>query len=253
MPIVQSVSDTSARGYGLLAKSAPTIPTSGLQLYLDAMDPVSAAGGSTWNDISGNARHFNINSSALRTGSNSFKYMDFNGSYGAAKYSPDYSALTGGAFTIVAFTKVKNSTAEWRTLIRGFTNDHQVIIESGAHRLGMYDNDAAGFLDSGYQVTTDNLAGSWNMMVWRMNTGSPYYNFSLNASDTVKGSITNGNASYTRAFGCIGAYHNGSTDVNNSSQYWGSINAFLVYNRHITPTEQATLHGIFNARPHSGN
>lgn len=232
--------------------SSSPIPRSGLQLMLDAQDPASSPGTSVWSDLSGNARNFNINASALRTGANNFKYMDFNGSYGCAKSSADYGALANGTFTLIAFSKIRSQVDNWRTLIRGYANDHQIIIDT-SNNLGMYDNDSAGFLTSGYNVTTDSLTSTWNLLVWRMNTSSPFYDFSINASTSSKGSITNANATYTRGFGSIGAHHDGNTTPSSASQYWGFINCFMVYNRHITAAEQQQLYYFFNSRPHIGN
>lgn len=237
-------------GYNYVRESP--IPRSGLQLMLDAQDSASAYTGYTlWSDLSGNARNFNVTSSALRTASNGFKYMDFNGSYGCAKSASDYGALANGAFTVIAFSKISTNTSNWRTLMRGYANDHQVIIDT-SNNLGMYDNDSAGFLTSGYNVTTNPLTSTWNLLVWRMNTSSPFYSFSINNSSSALGTITNSNATYTRGFGSIGAYHDGNTTPSSASQYWGFINGFMVYNRHISEAEQQQIYSFFNQRSHIG-
>jgi hypothetical protein len=127
-----------------------------------------------------------------------------------------------------------------RTLTRGYNGDHHVIIQNGGWNIGMYDNDSAGFLDSGYAQTSlpGYSTGVWNMIVFRYRGTSPNYLLTINNSnETVRGSIANSNARYTRGFGSLGAYHNGSTDVNVASQYWGDISIFQVYNRELNYRE----------------
>ena len=51
--------------------------------------------------------------------------------------------------TYIVWTRIKNSTVEWRTLTRGYASDHHVIIQSGGWEIGYYDN-ATNFLGSGY-------------------------------------------------------------------------------------------------------
>lgn len=193
---------------------------------------------SVWTDLGNYGYNYNISSSAFN--STGPKYMDFNGSYGCAKNDTDISLDDTNGVTYIVWTRVKNSTAEWRTLTRSYVNDHHVIIQSGAWNIGMYDNDSAGFLDSGYLQTSlpGYSTGVWNMMAWRFRPTSPHYQLSINNShDTIRGSISNTNARYNRGFGSIGAYHNGSTTPTNSSQPWGDISIFQVYNRELSSNE----------------
>lgn len=193
---------------------------------------------SAWTDLSNYGYNFNVNSGAYN-GSGP-KYMDFNGSYGCAKNSTDISLDDTNGVTYIVWTRVKNSTSEWRTLTRGYNGDHHVIIQSGAWDIGIYDNDSAGFLDSGYDQTSlpGYNTGVWNMLAFRYRAASPNYLLTINnTNETTRGSIANSNARYTRGFGSLGAYHNGSTDVNVASQYWGDISIFQVYNRELNYRE----------------
>lgn len=200
---------------------------------------VGADYGSLWTDLSPNGYNFNINPSAPNTGG--IHYMDFNGSYGIAKNGADISLDDTNGVTYIVWTRVKASTSEWRTLTRSYVADHHVIYESGAWNIGMYDNDSVGFLDSGYDQTSipGYNTGVWNMHVYRWQSGSPQYRFSLNNNqETVLGSISNTNARYNRGFGALGGYHNGnSSNVNTASQYWGDIAIFQAYNRELSYRE----------------
>lgn len=213
--------------------------TSNLIVHLDAGNTTSYPGsGTLWTDLSGQGNHFNIVASAYN--SSGPKYMDFNGSYGCAKNSGDISLSDATGVTYCVWTRVKNSTAEWRTLTRSYVNDHHVIIQSGGWEIGMYDNDSAGFLGTGF--SQQSLPGygttAWIAMYWRWQASSPYYEMSYNDTPgTIRGSITNANARYNRGFGSIGAYHNGNTTASNASQPWGDIGVFMAYNRRLTDAE----------------
>lgn len=225
------------------------IPNDRLVLHLDATNTKSYPGtGNTWFDISGQKNHFTINSTAFNSAN---KYMDFNGSYGCAKKTDSDVAITGNV-TAIVWTRVLNSTAQWRTLFRGLSTggDHQVIIESGGWNIGMYDNtNGTGFNGTGF--SQQSLPGygtsSWNMLVWRWNdVASPYYSFSYNNSpETIRGSITSSNARFKTGICSIGAYNNAvQTDPSNASQFWGDISSVQLYSRILTDAE---ITQVFNA------
>jgi len=218
----------------------PRITTDNLILNLDAGNSKSYPGtGTVWYDLSGNNNNFNIVATAFKNNSVG-KYMDFNGSYGCAKNSSDISLSDSTGVTYIVWTRVLNSTSNWRTLTRSYVSDHHVIIQNSAWNLGMYDNGGGGFRDSGYdQTSLPNYGTSnWICMHWRFKSTSPYYEFSYNDTpNTIRGSITSSYARYERGFGSIGAYHNGSTAPSNASQYWGDIAVFQCYNRRLTNTE----------------
>jgi hypothetical protein len=214
---------------------SPKIVTDGLVLCLDATNSKSYPGtGTSWRDISGNSNHFTINASAF-TSNSAGKYMDFNGTYGLAVTTsgvdvPGLSDAAGVTYHIV--TRIKNSTAEWRTLTRSAVNDHHIIIQSGGWDIGMYDNDSAGFLGTGF--SQQSLPGygtsAWISMYWRWQSVSPYYQFSYNDTpDTARGTLTSVNSRYNRGFWALGGINN--------SQYWGDIAMFNVYARSLSNAE----------------
>ena len=227
---------------------------SGLVLELDANNIASYPGtGSTWNDISGLGNNFLINSSAFKT-ERGISYMDFNGSFGCAKYATGADLIISGNVTVICWTRILNSSSAWRTLIRGTSDssgaDHQVIIESGNWRIGMYDNtNGTGFNNSGADQRDLPGYGSnqWNMLVWRWNDAvTPYYNFYYNDTpDVLRGSNNSINSRFKHGFNSLGAYGNNTgTNVSASSQFWGDIASFYMYNRFISNDE---VLNIFNA------
>jgi hypothetical protein len=219
---------------------SPKIVTDSLMLYLDAGNTKSYPGsGTVWNDLSGNGYNFTINASALST-TNGIAHMNFEGSYGSAKRVvggslTDVPNATNGTFMV--YTTILNSTATWRTLTRGATNDHQTIIETGTNKLGMYDNDANLFYDAGFDITSlPNPYTQFNCLIWKLSQSSPYYSFQYNDVTTTY-TLTNANTTFNNGFCVIGALHAGSTAVGTNSQYWGKVALFLYYNRHLTNQE----------------
>lgn len=211
----------------------------GLILYLDASSTDSYPGsGTVWYDLSTNNNNFNIVAGAYN--SSGPKYMDFNGSYGIAKNSSDISLSDTNGVTYVLWTRIKNSSSDWRTLTRSYVNDHHIIIESSGWNIGTYDNDSAGWISTGYsQQSLPNYGTSnWICMYWRWQNVSPYYELSYNDTPgTIRASLTNSNARYNRGFGSIGGYHANSTTPSTGQQYWGDIANFMCYNRRLSDAE----------------
>lgn len=227
-----------ANGQWQFVTTGSDLVTTNLIVHLDAGNTSSYSGtGTVWTDLSGQGNHFNIVASAYN--SSGPKYMDFNGSYGCAKNGGDISLSDATGVTYCIWTRIKG-TGDWRTLTRSYSNDHHVIILYNGWEIGMYDNNSAGFLSTGYsQQSLPNYGTSnWIAMYWRWQASSPYYEMSFNDTPgTIRGSITNANARYDRGFGSIGAYHNGTTDPSNASQFWGDIGVFMAYNRRLTDAE----------------
>jgi fibronectin-binding autotransporter adhesin len=72
--------------------------------------------------------------------------------------------LSGGNWSISTWFNGIFSPNDWRTLTRGNTGDHQIIIENGSNRLGGYDNAALGFQYSGYDVATAGVTTGWHQL-----------------------------------------------------------------------------------------
>jgi hypothetical protein len=229
----------------------PVNITDGIILNLDAGDKKSYSGsGTTWYDTSGNNNHMTINASAFN--SSGPKYMDFNGSYGCAVTASGTDVTAAGSCSAIIWTRIKNSTSDWRTLFRGETsgNDHQVIVQAGGWLIGMYDNiNSTGFNSSGY--SQQSLPGygtsAWNMLVWRWSNTSYnyyYYNFCYNNSPgTLQGYISSANARYKCGFRTLGAYNSSSP-----SQFWGDIARITMYNRYIADDEVITHFNSYRGR-----
>lgn len=246
-----------------------TYVSNGLVLFLDAGNTSSYPGtGTTWTDLSGNGYNFTINASAYTNytsgatssgGAATIKYMDFNGSYGCAKRIVS-SALadiplddTGAGVTILCWGRVKDSNADWRTLIRSIVNDHHIIVggvpDASGYNVGFYDNDSGAFQDSGFDIR--NVPGypyEFHQMCWQWPGTSPYYKYQIDDNNTVLGSNTNTASRFNRGFCCVGAFHGASTTINTISQPFGDVAVFMAYNRILTATEIAQNFYYFKNR-----
>lgn len=227
----------------------PEISTDGLSLLLDAGNTRSYPGsGTLWTDISGSGNNFTLlNASAYN--STGPKYMDFNGSYGCAVTTSGVDIPLSGTVTAIVWTRILNSTGNWRTLFRGETsnNDHQVIVQAGGWLIGMYDNvNGTGFNSSGF--SQQSLPGygtsQWNMLVWRWvstQNSFNYYTFAYNDTpETIRGSNSSANARFKGGFRTLGAYNSGGP-----SQFWGDIAYIAMYNRRLDDDE---VKNIFTAQ-----
>ena len=231
--------------------SYKNVITRGLYLHLDAGAPESYPGsGTVWYDMSGNSRNFNIVAGAYN--STGPQYMDFNGSYGMAKNTTDFSITDATGLTYVLWTRVKDSNSDWRTLTRAYLDNHHVIIEASGWNIGMYDNaNASGFNSTGYsQQSLPNYGTSnWICMYFRFQNTSPFYEFSYNDTPgTIRGSLTGVNARYNIGPGSIGGYHSGNTTPSSGSQFWGDISTFMLYNRRLTDAELLQTYNVQKAR-----
>lgn len=221
-----------------------SISSTNLVVRLDATSNASYPGsGTVWYDTSGNNNHFNIVAAAYNSTN---KYMDFNGSYGCAKNSADISL--SGDVTYVVVTRMRNSTSGWRTLTRSYVSDHHVMGQDGGWALGIYDNDSAGFISSGYsqQQLPGYTSNSFQVMIWRWtNSDNPSYSLSVNG--VTVGNIVNSNARYNRGFGAIGAYHNENTTPSSAAQGWGDIKFFAAYSRRFSDSELVSTYNALSS------
>jgi hypothetical protein len=228
------------------------ITRSGLYILLDAADTNSYPGsGTNWNDLSGGGNNFIVQATAFN--SSGPKYFDFNGSYGCAKHPSNSTYEPRGVSaggkpqetTVCVWTRIKNSTAEWRTLLRGqnaYNNDHHVIIQSGGWNIGMYDNvNGTGFNDCGVsqQSVPGNGTTTWVFLTFRWWTGTtPYMSISWNDTPgTVRGSNNSANSRFKSGIHSLGAYGNETAPVTEASQYWGDIGKIAIYNRRLSDAE----------------
>jgi hypothetical protein len=205
-----------------------------------------------WRDLSGNGYNLTLSHPSVYTTYNGVRCMDFEN--GIAKYLPGGSLTDLPIYsniTICMYSTVKAADGDWKTLWRSASGDHQIIISaSDGISLGMYDNDGAGFLDTGFDVNTlSNYTTQFHFYVWKLSSTSPYYQFYYdNNLSSSSGSLTNINAALTRGTASVGAYHNVTSTPSDFSQEWGRISNFYYYNRHLTESELRQIYEATKTR-----
>ena len=205
-----------------------------------------------WKDLSGNNYNFILSHPNVYTTYNNVRCMDFEN--GIAKYLPG-GVLTDlpvyPNITICMYSTIKPANGNWKTLWRSVSGDHQVIIYAiDGVSLGMYDANGAGWIDTGFDVNTlSNYTTQFHFYVWKLSAISPYYQFYYDGNlATSSGTLTNVNAQFTLGTGCIGAYHNVSSDPTSYDQNWGRISNFYYYNRHLSEAELQQIYQATKSR-----
>lgn len=247
---INAVENWLANRYGLTLITDSNVPTREeppLQNLLVWLDPVlHRVGAATVVDQSANGYNFTLSNVAACRTDGLIPHFSMEGSYSSMNRTTEVPAQT--CATIVLFSSILNSSVNWRTLIRGITADHQIMVEQGSARLGMFDNNGGGFQYSGIDITSlPTPYTSFNMLVFRLGTTIPYYQFSLGCDSTTY-NMTNDNAIANNGFASLG--HTGS------SQYWGKIGTFLYYNRWLTTLELRDIYNQYEQRyfyPHPGD
>lgn len=217
----------------------------GLILSLDAADIpthnwASALTSTTWNDRSLYANNFVLTNSGIFTyNSQQFPYMDFTGYGSTNSTAADLPVQVYNTF--IWFGTIKNTTADYRTLIRGYGNDHLVMVETGTNRLGAYNNTSGIFIptDQVLDVTTiDQVYTRFNMHVWKLSSVSPYYQYYLNPSSVPcrqTAVITDSRANLGHGFYALGFWQG-------PGQYFGYNGTSLYYNRELSDEELVEIY-----------
>lgn len=238
------------------------LPQNGLVIHLDANNtnsllPTAAdQDANYWYNLVENNLHFGIPTDRISQESingNVIKYLDFsdNGS-GCAKLQNDFLDVPWFPHcTVIFFLRWRTTDSQWRTPLRSRDNDHQIMVRDGAKDLGVYDNNGAGFIDSGYNIDQfPDWNTKFNMYTWRLSTYesgqySPNYQCYFKDEATARATLNSSSSRYDRGFYSIGAYHNGNVNPHDSSQNAGSFPVFMYYQRHITQAERTQIYNYY--------
>ena len=269
MPLLETRGSGSAIGYGLNSTSGFPFDISGIRT--SNLQVALGPGGNSykpslpndWFDISGNGNHFKISPSAYKIDAiTKVPYFDFGGNHGLAKTAStiDVPGWTDtSSATVITFTRILTSNGDWRTLLRTRDNDnsvgnatrHNVIVQTGAHALGMYNNNnstapsPSGLITTDYNVTSFPGYGTstWIMCIWRyQDAANLYYNFSYNDSPgTIRGNVNQRAALFMKGPHAIGGYGANPNFLNDptggNSQYWGDISNIFMWNARLSDAE----------------
>jgi hypothetical protein len=218
--------------------AAPDPVTSGLFLRLDADNSTSYPGsGTTWFDLSGGSRNFQVSASSFTTYSG-VKCFDFNGSYQSATIASGSSISPGTNPTIMVFSTINNNS-NFRTLIRAQVSLHQILAWND-NRLGVY-KPATNLVSTGYTVSSiPNSSTQFNCLTWRLGQSTGTYKLSVNGSTTAD-SFDHAPANFENSIYYIGG-------IEGNGQGWGKIAMVLIYNRTLSDAEIDQNYAAYKSR-----
>jgi hypothetical protein len=138
------------------------ITTQNLAIWLDANNGSSYSGtGTQLNDLSGNGYTHTLSNSNLYTTLGGVKCFNCS-STGQAITANSVNIQIPTNFTYITWTRVRASTAGFRTLLRAYqanggrpNGGHAIIVDTGTNTLGMWDNASVpptSFNSSGYNM-----------------------------------------------------------------------------------------------------
>jgi hypothetical protein len=234
---------------------SPQFITDGLILSLDAADINSYPGsGTVWTDLSTSGYNYNVVQSTYKPILP--KYFAFQpGGGGIAKSQNITNPAAPTSYTVMVWTRVRNSSSDWRTLIRPYNNDHHVLNIDGGWTMGAYDNDeGGGFISSGFDQRNIVNYPEWACLHFKFSRATtPNWQMSWNDSaGTTRASINDVRACPPTMLGNLGGWGNGTVNPADFSQAWGDIGAFYMWNRHLTAEEQNQNYELTKSRYANG-
>ena len=216
----------------------------GCQLWLDAADAstlFSDSGGTVqasitnsigfWKDKSANGFNYTQATSGSRPIYTSTGNIQFN--YGHVLLNTNtWSGGAGWDIFCVSTPWSPTSTGtggDWRTLFRGATAGHRVILYNTSTQFGYYANNGGGFFQFGSQT----LPSGVKSLIYVSTNSSYVVSAGINGSPAIlAGSVED---SDTQPFYALGAHQGGS-------QEWGVINEILIYSN-VTTSQRHAIEG----------
>jgi hypothetical protein len=216
------------------------IPTSGLQLYLDASNPLSYPGtGSTWYDLGPNKKDFTWASSPTYN-SSGIKYFTTlgNSANGPASDSFNLSNTSGYTIFFTAYQNALVSTGAFQWY--GTDANQRGIFSHGTWSDGNIYWDQGGCCDTDTRtyaaLTPSTLA--WNVIALRNNYSATNRTIWNNNSIIATNTSAIANINLTSQIARVGSSAYGE----NSSSWNARIGQFIMYNRSLSDTEMTQVY-----------
>ena len=217
---------------GVRVLDGGVMPTN-LILYLDADNAASYSGsGTTVNDLSGNGYTHTLSNSNIYTVLSGVKCFNCS-SAGQIVTAVSTTIQIPTNFTYISWTRVRASTAGFRTLLRDYIGGHPIIVNTGTNILGMWDNATlTGFNSSGYNMSA--YGDVWAQ--WATVGDASGQTFYINGQQV--GSSTTKSVS--------GEYHHGWGNIQGGlDQPWGYVANLELYSIKLTPEQlQQNYYGL---------
>ena len=211
-----------------------SIITQNLAIWIDADNASSYSGtGTTITDLSGNGRTQNLDTASQYTVLNGVKCFNCIGNDIQAAVDGPVLPTTG--FTYIVWANLRSSTADYRTLLRSFPNDHAILIQINNNNLGMWDNIIDQFFPAGY--TVEDFVDVWAQ--WAVvgdSSGQIFYINGVQVGSTVQTAAGNshrylGGLTFGQSFGYIAnmeLYTSKLTQQQIQQNYYGLRGRFAV-------------------------
>ena len=203
-----------------ISRSASFV-TSGLIMQLDAYNRASYSGsGTTVNDVTGSYTHTLIGASF--TILNGVRCFDCSTGNNRVDVNGTGPTLPTSGYTYITWTRLKSSTAVFRTLLytKGSTKITPITIPN--------DTNTLGYWDTAFRSSEYDLASSADVWVQFAVVGD-------NASQTFY--INGSKVGSTIAFGNGGNTHWGWGNNDTVAQSWGHVANLFLYNRKLSVEE----------------
>lgn len=210
-------------------------------LWLDAMDKTTITFGTSpavasWRDKSIGGHNYSQATTAWQP-THANNGISFG--YGNVLTNTDIWSANGASVDIFVVstpwpTTQFNSGGYWRTLFRGATNGHYVILESGSNRLGNYENVTYGFQQFG-SLTLSNVQN----ILYVTTNSSLIPSAAING--TVAASAAGIESSDVQPFYALGGYM--QPTAGSPSQPWGVINEVLIYSKNLRFDHRQQIEG----------
>ena len=247
MPLVQSISGSSSKGYGDL--NALEYVTTGLQLHLDAGSKNSYPGsGTTWYDISGNGYTCTSVNSPTFVSNGYRSYFNFDGTsqyFSSTFVQPNYTTSTN--YTLNVWVLAQNNIDPQIIGNRG-TNSPTDFSKLTTNKFEYYPS-ASGSVFIGATMPLQ----SWNNYTIVFNSGTIYYyrNGQL-TSGTVSGTVLTASAAFTVSTGTTLPFYICGDPV--AQEYnSASVGMISTYNRSLSQTEIIQNYNIMAKRFNSAS
>ena len=221
--------------------SPPAVPTNGLAIWLDAGNSSSYPGtGTTWNDISGNNRHFTLfNGPTYSSLSGGTIYFDGSNDYARFSGSTGISNVNG-PFTMIYIAKWNNAGSDAKVVQNVTLDDAGKTASSNNGNIFSYHQ----LFKAGGGILIDylSLPSNTEFQMWAVSlsggTAVAYKNGQQVNSTT---GATPQNAAVNACY--LGTYY--SADGN---QFQGNIGAALWYNRELSASEIQNIYNYYISR-----
>ena len=187
-------------------------------------------------DTSGNGITVTTNDTSFATGFDGTTNgsLALNSDTSRALLSPAPS-LSGGNWTVALWFYNLKPNSDWRTGVRGSNRDHQIIVENGGDRLGVWANGNGDFRPSGFNMPSGDYQGWHHIVAVGSGSTTTFYVNGVNVGSSDRKSTDN-----------IYAVGNGSWS--GAHQIFSDrIDEFAVWSRALSATEIANIYSLQSA------